>query len=174
MALRGGLLELGRSTRAAGVAQSRPELRWNAPVMSNRGLAILLARLILGLIFFMAGWWKVFSLGPLSHADGLFVGPYRDSFLPTWSLWLAGSVVPFIELIGGALVLTGAFRRIAYAGLGAVLVLVTFGHLVAEPLYQFHTHVIPRTALLLFLLVMPAEEDVAAVDEVLRRRRSAG
>ena len=141
--------------------------------MSNRAIAILLARLILGLIFFMAGWWKVFGLGPLAHAENLFVDPYADSFLPAWSLWLTGTVVPFVELTCGALVLTGAFRRLAYVGLGGVLVLVTFGHLLAEPLFTFHTHVIPRTALLLFLLVMPLEEDVASVDEMFRRRSSA-
>ena len=138
--------------------------------MSNRALAILLGRVVLGLIFFMAGWWKVFSLGPLAHAENLFVGPYRDTFLPAWSLWAAGTVVPFVELTCGALVLTGLFRRVAYIGLAAVLALVTFGHLLAEPLYAFHTHVIPRTGLLLFLLVMPAEEDAASLDELLSRR----
>ena len=40
----------------------------------------------------------------------------------------------------------------------------TFGHLLAEPLYEFHTHVIPRTALLVFLLVMPAAEDRYGLD----------
>lgn len=142
--------------------------------MNNRAISVLLARLILGLIFFMAGWWKVFSLGPLVHAENLFVEPFRETFLPAWSLWFTGSVVPVIELVGGGLVLIGAFRRAAYIGLGGVLVLVTFGHLLAEPLYEFNTHVIPRAALLLFLLVMPAEEDVASVDELLRRRRQAG
>ena len=138
--------------------------------MTNRALAILLARSVLGLIFFMAGWWKVFILGPLGHAETLFVEPYRETFLPVWSLWATGTIVPIIELVCGALVLIGFGRRVAYAGLSGVLILVTFGHLVAEPLFQFHTHVIPRTALLLFLLVMPMDEDRAALDEWLRRR----
>jgi hypothetical protein len=49
-------------------------------------------------------------------------------------------------------------------------VLVTFGHLLLEPLYELHTHVIPRGALLLFLLVMPAAEDRFSIDGWLRRR----
>jgi len=53
-----------------------------------------------------------------------------------------------------------------------VLVLVTFGHLLADPLYEFHTHVIPRAALLLFLLTMPASEDRISVDGWLTRRKS--
>ena len=140
--------------------------------MSDRGWAILIARLILGFIFFMAGVWKVFSLGPLEHARRLFVEPYAATFLPRWALWATGAVVPFIELIAGALLLVGFRTRVALLALGGVLVLVTFGHLVLEPLYEFHTHVIPRTALLLFLLLMPRGEDRLSVDAWLDRRRA--
>lgn len=147
------------------LAPEDPEEEDDVTAVSNRTWALLLARLILGLIFFMAGAWKVFSLGPLEHARRLFVEPYADSFLPEWLLWASGTAIPVVELVAGALLLVGWRRREAYLALGAVLVVVTFGHLVAEPLYPFHTHVIPRTALLLFLLVMPAEEDKLSVDE---------
>lgn len=140
---------------------------------SNRAWAILFARLILGLIFFMAGMWKVFTLGPLEHARRLFVDPYAHTFLPRWSLWAAGTVVPFVELTAGALLLVGLRTRDALLALGGVLVLVTFGHLLAEPLYEFHTHVIPRTALVLFVLMLPRGEDWFSVDAWWRRRRAA-
>lgn len=136
----------------------------------NRTWAILIARAILGLIFMMAGIWKVFTLGPLEHASRLFVEPYADTFLPAWSLWATGTVVPLVEMVAGALVLIGLWRRPALLALGGVLVLVTFGHLLAEPLHQFHTHVIPRTALLLFILVMPASDDRLAIDHWLESR----
>ena len=136
----------------------------------NRTWAILIARAILGLIFMMAGIWKVFSLGPLEHARRLFVEPYADTFLPAWSLWATGTAVPLVEMVAGALVLIGLWRRPALLALGGVLVLVTFGHLLAEPLHQFHTHVIPRTALLLFILVMPAADDHLALDHWLESR----
>ncbi len=137
----------------------------------NRTWAILVARTILGLIFFMSGLWKVFTLGPVAHALRWFVEPYADSFLPTWSLWATGTVVPVVELVAGALLLIGLWNRVALLALGGVLVLVTFGHLLADPLYEFHTHVIPRTALLLFLLAMPASEDRISVDGWLARRK---
>ena len=63
---------------------------------SNRAWALLIARWILGLIFFMAGFWKVFSLGPLEHARRLFVEPYIHTFLPRWALWATGTVVPVV------------------------------------------------------------------------------
>jgi uncharacterized membrane protein YphA (DoxX/SURF4 family) len=139
---------------------------------SNRSWAILFARLVLGLIFFMAGAWKVFTLGALVHARQLFVEPYAHTFLPRWALWATGAVIPWVELLAGALLLIGMKTRAALLMLGGVLVLVTFGHLLLEPLYEFHTHVIPRLALLLFILVMPTSEDSFSIDAWLLRRRT--
>ena len=143
----------------------------NLSQIHSRSWAILFARAVLGLIFFMAGWWKVFSLGPLEHAQRLFVGPYSETFLPAWSLWTTGTIVPLIELAAGTLLLVGLWTRPALLALGAVLVVVTFGHLLAEPLYEFHTHVIPRLALLLFILSMPDPDDRLSVDSWLSRRK---
>ena len=134
-------------------------------------LALLLARCVLGLIFFMAGIYKVFTLTPIGHAEKFFL-PFADTFLPVWSLWAVGCTVPFVELGAGALVLIGWRRTLAYSSLGAVLVLVTFGHLLHDALYPFHEHVIPRLALLLLLLIMPADADRWSLDELLARRRS--
>lgn len=140
------------------------------PSNSNRAWALLFARLVLGLIFFMAGVWKVFQLGPLEHARKYFL-PFTDTFLPTWSLWAVGVTIPFIELIAGALVILGLRVRDALIALGVVLAIVTFGHLLKEPLYQFHTHVIPRLALLLFVLMLPPGDDKFSLDYLVARRR---
>ena len=145
-------------------AERAEQFAWGRPY------ALLLVRLLLGLIFFMAGFWKVFELTPIEHARRMFVGPYVDSFLPAWSLWLTGTVIPVVELAAGGLVILGLWRKAAYLGLAAVLVTVTFGHLLAEPLYQFHTHVIPRSALLLLLLWAPLTTDRFSLDEVRARQ----
>ncbi|MCY4628035.1 MAG: DoxX family membrane protein [Acidobacteria bacterium] len=138
-----------------------------------RALAALVARSILGLIFFMAGWWKVFRLGALQHAQSGFVEPYAETWLPAWALWATGTAVPFVELIAGGLMLVGWLRWQAALGLGGVLVLVTFGHLLAEPLFAFDAHVVPRTVLLVVVLAL-FEEDRWSVDGWRRRRRAAG
>jgi len=145
--------------------QDKPDNNW------NKSWAILFARLVLGLIFFMAGVWKVFQLGPLEHARKYFL-PFSNTFLPVWSLWATGVVIPFIELIAGALVIIGLRTRDALVALGFVLAIVTFGHLPKEPLYEFHTHVIPRLALLLFVLLLPREEDRFSIDYLLIKRFS--
>jgi uncharacterized membrane protein YphA (DoxX/SURF4 family) len=132
-----------------------------------RAWALLFARLAVGLIFFMAGAWKTFQLGPAGHVRRYFL-PFQDTFLPTWSLWAVGYAIPFVELIAGALVILGWQTRPALIGLGAVLVIVTFGHLLHEPLYAFHEHVIPRLALVLLVLLLPAEWDRFSIDALIR------
>jgi uncharacterized membrane protein YphA (DoxX/SURF4 family) len=134
----------------------------SGPGRLDRAWAIAFARLVLGFIFFMAGVYKVFDLGPLGHA--------RKWFLPVWSLWAVGVAIPFVELVAGGLLLIGWRVREALLALGAVLVIVTFGHLLHEPLYPFHEHVIPRLALLVFVLAMPRGEDRFTIDHLLARR----
>ena len=140
-------------------------------LVHQRGWAVLFARLALGLIFLMAGIMKVFQLGPMEHARKYFL-PFADTFLPVWSLWLVGVVVPFVELIAGGLLILGLRTREALIALGAVLVIVTFGHLLHEPLFNFSGHVIPRLALLLFLFWCPRDLDRYSLDYLLVSRRS--
>ena len=133
--------------------------------------ALLLSRLVLGLIFFMAGTFKVFELGPLGHARRFFL-PYEETFLPVWSLWVVGTTIPFVELLAGVLLIIGFGVRWAAVALGWVLVVVTFGHLLNEPLYAFNEHVLPRLALVLFVLLMPEAVDRFSIDGWLKRRKS--
>jgi uncharacterized membrane protein YphA (DoxX/SURF4 family) len=138
----------------------------------SRAWGVLFARLVIGLMFFQGALWRVFGIGPLEHSSRFFVGPYADSFLPTWALQVAGVGVPFAELIGGGLVLLGLWRLPGLILLGAVLVTVTFGHLVAEPIFSISGHIFPRVVLVVFLLVIPQEWDRFSVDEWLKRRAS--
>ena len=137
----------------------------------NRSWALLFARAVLGLIFFMVGVYKVFQMGPLEHAHKFFLDPYSNTFLPTWALWIVGTIIPIIELVAGAFVILGFRTRDALISLGFVLVTVTFGHLLKDPLYEFHAHVIPRLALLLFILLLPRENDRISIDYFLEQRK---
>jgi uncharacterized membrane protein YphA (DoxX/SURF4 family) len=85
-----------------------------------------------------------------------------------------GVIIPFVELIAGAMVILGLRVREALVALGFVLAVVTFGHLLKEPLYEFHTHVIPRLALLLFILLLPHRDDYFSLDYLVWRRSDGG
>jgi uncharacterized membrane protein YphA (DoxX/SURF4 family) len=142
---------------------------------ADRATAIFVARAILGTVFFVAGLYKTFMWGPVAHARELFVIPYADTFLPVWSLWLTGVIVPPVELVAGGLVLVGLWTRPALLALAAVLVLVTFGHLLVSPTDSIFRFIMPRSALLLIVLLSPAEADRYSLSFMLRskRRRNA-
>ena len=126
---------------------------------SDRSWAIFVARTILGVVFCIAGIYKTFVYGPLEHAGRLFVEPYADTFLPAWALWTTGTVVPIVELVAGALVLVGFWTRPALVALLGVLVLVSFGHLLVQPATSIVPFIMPRSALLLVVLLTPPDAD---------------
>ena len=136
----------------------------------DRAWAIFFARVILGLIFGMAGWGKLFQMGAVGHAHRYFVDPYATTWIPTWLLWTLGLSIPYVEFAAGWLVVLGLLTRPALLALGIILVLVTYGHLLKDFLYEFHTHVIPRLALLVFVLAMPRGDDVLSIDHLLGHR----
>ena len=136
--------------------------------MTPKGWVRFFARILLGLIFFMAGWYKCFTMTPLGHAHTYFTGPYADTWIPHWLLLTTGVTVPVVELLAGALLLIGWRVRDALVALGFILLLVTYGHLLKEPLFSTIDHIFPRFILLAMVFLLPAEEDHCSVDAGLR------
>jgi len=122
----------------------------------DAGQVALFARGLLGVLFLMTGWFKVFEMGALEHARLLFVQGYAESWIPAWLLWGLGTLIPFVEL------------------LGCLLLVVAYGHLLKEPFFDITTHVFPRAILLLIVLAIPRAADVWSVDGWLTRRRRVG
>ena len=73
----------------------------------NRPIAILTIRLILGLIFLMQGFGKVFTWGieKVYKAD-YFYGTFKD-LLPDFIIQSTAYYTSYIELIGGLLLILG-------------------------------------------------------------------
>lgn len=132
--------------------------------------AVFFVRWVLGLIFFMAGWWKVFTMGARNHAQRFFIDGFEESWIPLWLLWALGVVIPFAELLAGALVCLGWRVREASIVLGLILVAVTYGHLLQEALFDTTSHIFPRLVLLTFVLCTPPERDALSVDGCLAGR----
>jgi uncharacterized membrane protein YphA (DoxX/SURF4 family) len=133
-----------------------PRLDWT--------LLAFFTRVMAGLVFGMAGFWKVFTLTPAGHAHRYFVDRFADSWIPTWLLWASGVTVPVVELVGGALLVVGLRRRASAVALGCVLLLVTYGHLLEEPLFDIHPYIFTRLALLLPTMLLAAQDDPWSVD----------
>ncbi len=108
---------------------------------------------------------------PLSHAEKFFVGPGADLWVPNFILWPVGTAVPIIELIGGGLLILGLLQRYALLSLGAVLIIVLYGHLLMDPLFVTVNHVFPRTILLIIIFALPQSEDRWAADNLLNYKK---
>lgn len=135
--------------------------------------AIFFVRWVLGLIFFMAGWWKVFELGATQHARRFFIDGFAETWIPIWLLWALGVAIPFAELLAGALTCLGWRRREAAIVLGLILIAVSYGHLLQEPLFDTTGHIFPRLVLLTFVLAAPAERDRLSLDHLIAGRARA-
>ncbi len=120
--------------------------------------------MILGLIFFMAGWYKCFQMTPIGHATRFFTGPYADSWIPHWLLLAIGVAIPIVELAAGILLIAGWRTRDALIAVGAILILVTYGHLLKEALFSITGHIFPRTILMVLVFILPGSEDRLALD----------
>lgn len=138
----------------------------------NKSLAVLTIRLILGFIFLMQGFGKVFTWGveKVYNMD-YFYGTYKD-LLPDFIILATAYYTSYIELIAGFLVVLGLKRDYALYLLASVLVIVTFGHGLAEPIWNL-SHVMYRTILLVTLLILPREWDKFSIDSIINKYTTA-
>lgn len=78
--------------------------------------------------------------------------------LPAYLINITAYYTSYIELIGGFLFVIGFKTNYALYALASVLIIVTFGHCLAEPIWDL-SHVMPRTILLVILFILPKEWD---------------
>jgi hypothetical protein len=83
-------------------------------------------------------------------------------------------VIPIVELVAGALMCLGLRVREAGIAFGFILIVVAYGHLLKEPLFDTTGHIFPRLVLLTFVLAAPAGRDLLSLDAWLGRRAVGG
>lgn len=136
----------------------------------NWPIVNLLVRLIIGVLFLMAGYWKVFVLTPAQHAQQYFVAGFAEHWIPLPLLQVLGYSIPFLELAAGLLLCLGFRTREALIALGFLLLLTTYGHALQQPLFDIDGHTFTRLALIIFLLLTPNGSDKYSLDEWLSAR----
>ncbi len=139
----------------------------------NWPIVNFIVRWILGLLFLMAGFWKVFVLTPAGHAQQFFVEGFSDSWIPTWLLQLFGYSIPFFELVAGLLICIGLRTREALIVVGLLLIVTTYGHALQQPLFDIDGHTFTRLALIVFLLLAPVGTDRYSIDQWLLARKDS-
>lgn len=134
----------------------------------NQHVGILTIRLLLGFIFLMQGIGKVFKFGVENVYQNYFYSSYKE-LLPEFLLKFTAYYTSYVELIGGFLLVIGLFRNYVLYALASVLVIVTFGHGLIEPIWDL-SHVMYRAILLIALLLLPDYWDRFSLDEIIRKK----
>jgi len=140
--------------------------------------AIVVVRLVLGLLYFFAGVHKIVDVGPMAYGRGWAMGD-ASRFLPEALIVGVGALVPFMELTLGAMVLLGHRTRTALRALAAIVVLFAIGVGIAGLLDPFpntamdiaivNRYIMPRAALTILALMLPAAADRFSLDALQRR-----
>lgn len=138
----------------------------------NRTIAVLTTRLILGFIFLMQGFGKVFIWGVQKLYNMKFFHETYKDLLPDYITYATVYYTSYVELIGGLLLVIGFKRDYALYALSSVLIIVTFGHGLAEPVWDL-SHVIYRAILLISLLIFPKEWDKFSIDNYIHKYSTA-
>jgi len=135
----------------------------------NQAVALFTIRLVLGFLVFAQGFGKVFKFGVDAVYQNFFAETYKD-LLPDFLVIATAYYTSYIELIAGLMIVIGFKRDYALYALSSVLVIVTFGHGLAEPIWDT-SHVMPRLILLVALLLLPKEWDRWSIDGLLTKEK---
>jgi uncharacterized membrane protein YphA (DoxX/SURF4 family) len=137
----------------------------------NRAIAVLTTRLILGFIFLMQGFGKVFTWGVEKVYNMDFFHETFKELLPDYITHFTAYYTSYVELIGGLLLVLGLKKNYALYALASVLVIVTFGHGLAEPIWDL-SHVMYRAMFLIALLLLPEEWDIYSIDHYIHKHKN--
>ena len=130
--------------------------------------ATAFVRLLLGIIFLMQGYGKVFTWGMTNLYENGFKS-YEATFLPTFLIKFTAYFTSYGELIGGLLLILGLFRKQAYLILAAILLIVSFGHGLQSPIWDLQ-NVFVRAVFLVFLMMIPMKADTFSLDNLIKSK----
>ena len=145
--------------------------------------AVFVPRTILGFVYLFAGIHKIVNIGPLAYGQGMAMSD-GARFLPPALLAAVGTVVPFMEIALGLLVLIGLWTRPALRALAVLVCAIAAGYGVSGLLHPMgatamnitvvNTFIMPRAALIIVTLMLPAEADWLSIDglRTWQRRRT--
>lgn len=136
--------------------------------LSTRVFSIFFIRTLLGIILLMQGYGKVITYTVPKVYD-LYFKDFETTFLPTLIIWVTAYFTSYVELIGGLLLIIGFFRKYALYLIAVDLLIVSFGHGLKEPIWDL-SHVMPRSLLLIMLLLAPQNWDQLNLDRFINKK----
>lgn len=132
--------------------------------------AALIARLFLGSLFLFQGYDAVFRV-KVRNVIGTFEPVFSRNGIPRILTVSAAWYTSCTALVCGALLVAGLLKYPALYLLGANLVVASIGFGIDRPMWDTR-HALPRLALLLLLLIIPADWDKLSLDHLLFNYKS--
>ncbi len=126
--------------------------------------AAFIARVFLGLLFFLQGYDKVFRIG-VKRVIQTVHEPLAAKGVPRFVSSFGSYFTSYVELICGAFLIIGFVKYYCLYLLGFDLLFAAYAFGMVEPVWDMK-HIFPRLALLLFLMIIPSQWDVISVDYV--------
>ena len=156
----------------------------------ERAVARFLTRTMIGFVYLFEGVHTLADAGAVEFGRRLLVVTDLAQVVPPTLLIAIGAITPFVQILLGALLLVGLWTGPALRGAVLLLIAVTVAYGVngllrpmggtAMDIAVVNFYILPRAALVIVTLLMPADDDVLSVDAVLDGRawrlvrRSAG
>jgi putative oxidoreductase len=125
-------------------------------------LAVLIARVFLGLLFFVQGYDAVFRIKIKGVIDAI-AEPLATTGVPRFLIVVGAWFTSLVELLGGFCLIIGFVKYYALYLLGIDLIIASIAFGISRPVWDMK-YVFPRLALLLFLLMVPSQWDLFSVD----------
>jgi putative oxidoreductase len=132
----------------------------------NQSIALLVIRLITGILFFAQAYEKIFKvkLKNVVEVFGVQFGQKQTTKLPfSWGVYVSS----YAELIGGALLILGLFRSVALYILAGDLLFVGLAFSMIKPMWDMQFY-FPRIIFVAALLLLPQEWDRWCLDMLIR------
>lgn len=128
-------------------------------------IAPLLARVLLGIIFAMQGYDKIFNV-KIPMVIETIATIYETIKLPRFLIVCSAYLTSYIEFGCGLMLVVGIYKYTSLYLLGADLIFVSLGLAILNPVWDMKL-VFPRFIILLFLLLYPAKYDVIMLQNLL-------
>lgn len=138
------------------------------PIIEPLAFVSLITRLIVGFLFFIQGYDKIFKVGK-NEVIATIEPSFQKIGLPSIFTKAFLFLTSWIELIAGGFLVLGLFKFASIYLLGIDLLLVVIGMSLIAPVLDLK-HIFPRLILLFLLLLLPAEADIFSLDTLIFKK----
>ena len=131
-------------------------------LVHHNEIAVFVARIFLGLLFFFQGYDAVFRI-KVGGVIETIKQPLMNKGVPKFFIRAGAYFTSYAELICGTFLLIGFVKYYSLYFLGIDLLFAAFAFGIIKPMWDMQ-FVFPRLVLLIFLLIVPTEWDVLSID----------